>query len=230
MRKTIVLILVALLALPAMGAVTLASFSGNDFEGWVYTRDATVVELNRTNIVGKRIMLFNEGDNSYTLISPELNLSGVRKIELAATLHNDNTDDRNYKPAKTSPTFELITADDEVVATVTVAIAKEEFTYNIVTALDVPADAPGPLRLRLALWQADVHNALAVTKVTVTADDAPVPAQGDVNADGTVNGADVTVLYNVLLDNAVPAGNADVNDDGQVNGSDVTALYNLLLN
>ncbi|MBP5562203.1 MAG: hypothetical protein J6X70_10480 [Muribaculaceae bacterium] len=54
-------------------------------------------------------------------------------------------------------------------------------------------------------------------------------AQGDVNGDGVVSGADVTALYNVLLDGATVAGNPDVNGDNIVNGSDVTALYNILL-
>ena len=70
--------------------------------------------------------------------------------------------------------------------------------------------------------------------------------EGDVNCDRTVNGADVTALYNALLgENPGPAGmpaiytthldgtpvlDGDVNGDGVVSGADVTALYNLLLN
>ena len=53
--------------------------------------------------------------------------------------------------------------------------------------------------------------------------------QGDVNGDGSVNGADVTALYGYLLDNKAVAGNPDVSGDGSVSGADVTALYNLLL-
>ena len=53
--------------------------------------------------------------------------------------------------------------------------------------------------------------------------------KGDVNGDGSVSGADVTSLYNVLLDNATVSGDADVNGDGIVNGADVTALYTILL-
>ena len=51
----------------------------------------------------------------------------------------------------------------------------------------------------------------------------------DVDGNGTVNGSDVTALYNVLLADAVVAGNADVDGNGVVNGADVTALYNYLL-
>lgn len=53
--------------------------------------------------------------------------------------------------------------------------------------------------------------------------------KGDVNGDGSVNGTDVTALYNYLLNNTKPAGDGDVNGDGSINGTDVTALYNIIL-
>lgn len=53
--------------------------------------------------------------------------------------------------------------------------------------------------------------------------------RGDVNGDGSVNGADVTALYGYLLDGKEVAGNPDVSGDGSVSGADVTALYNVLL-
>ncbi len=97
-----------------------------------------------------------------------------------------------------------------------------------------------------------------VASITVaSADGISVPAtlevtvidhfpEGDVNCDRTVNGADVTALYNALLgENPGPAGmpaiytthldgtpvlDGDVNGDGVISGADITALYNLLLN
>ena len=58
------------------------------------------------------------------------------------------------------------------------------------------------------------------------------PLQGDVNCDGVVNIADVTVLIDYLLGN-VPedfdTNAADVNGDGLINIADVTALIDLLL-
>ena len=57
---------------------------------------------------------------------------------------------------------------------------------------------------------------------------APVP--GDVNGDGTVTAADVTMLYNILLnDDYTGVVNADQNGDGSVTAGDVTAVYNILL-
>ena len=59
------------------------------------------------------------------------------------------------------------------------------------------------------------------------------PVKGDVNGDGVLSIADVTVLVNVMLgkaskgsyDNTV----VDVNDDGIISVADITALVNLLL-
>ena len=53
---------------------------------------------------------------------------------------------------------------------------------------------------------------------------------GDVNGDDVVNGADITVLYNVLLGGATTEGSADVNGDGVISGADITKLYKLILN
>ena len=53
---------------------------------------------------------------------------------------------------------------------------------------------------------------------------------GDVNGDGTVTAADVTMLYNIILnDDWTGAVNADQNGDGSVTAGDVTAVYNILL-
>ena len=68
-----------------------------------------------------------------------------------------------------------------------------------------------------------LHNGAMVINVNPT---------GDVNGDGTVNVADVTMLVDYILgmedDNSV-IENADVNSDGVVSVSDVTELVNLIL-
>lgn len=57
-----------------------------------------------------------------------------------------------------------------------------------------------------------------------------VVVPGDVNGDGTVTAADVTMLYNIILnDNWAGAVNADQNGDGAITSSDVTSVYNVLL-
>ena len=58
------------------------------------------------------------------------------------------------------------------------------------------------------------------------------PLKGDVNGDGVVNIADVTVLIDYLLGNEADTFNreaADVNQDGVINIADVTALIDILL-
>ena len=58
------------------------------------------------------------------------------------------------------------------------------------------------------------------------------PLKGDVNCDGVVNIADVTVLIDYLLGNEADTFNreaADVNKDGVINIADVTALIDILL-
>lgn len=53
---------------------------------------------------------------------------------------------------------------------------------------------------------------------------------GDVNGDGSVTSADVTVLYNYLLGNDNSnLVNPDVNGDGSITSADVTVVYNILL-
>ena len=53
---------------------------------------------------------------------------------------------------------------------------------------------------------------------------------GDVNGDGEVTAADVTLLYNILLnDNYEGAINPDQSGDGEVTSADITYIYNILL-
>ena len=53
---------------------------------------------------------------------------------------------------------------------------------------------------------------------------------GDVNGDGVVTSADVTLLYNVMLNNDYTGVvNGDQNGDGNITAADVTYVYNILL-
>ena len=56
------------------------------------------------------------------------------------------------------------------------------------------------------------------------------PKPGDVNGDGNVTAADITVLYNFLLNGDVSdLVNGDQNHDGTITSNDVTSVYNILL-
>ena len=53
---------------------------------------------------------------------------------------------------------------------------------------------------------------------------------GDVNGDGFVTSADVTVIYDYLLNNNTTfLSTSDVNNDGSVTSSDITVIYNIIL-
>ena len=73
---------------------------------------------------------------------------------------------------------------------------------------------------------------IAAYGVTTAKFEAPVVVvPGDVNGDGVVTAADVTMLYNILLnDDWTNAVNADQNGDGVITSADITAVYNVLLN
>ena len=70
--------------------------------------------------------------------------------------------------------------------------------------------------------------ALFAVCVTVMAQTQRV--KGDVDGDGSVTSADVTLLYNYLLNNDTGGiQNGDIDGDGYITSSDVTFVYNILL-
>ena len=60
----------------------------------------------------------------------------------------------------------------------------------------------------------------------------PSQLKGDVNGDGTVSVADVTLLVNIILGNEdeTITQNADINGDGIISIADITALTDIILN
>ena len=69
----------------------------------------------------------------------------------------------------------------------------------------------------------------AVSVTTLAEPVEPTYAKGDVNGDGSVTIADVTVLVNIILSTADGNERADVNGDGNVTIADVTELVNIIL-
>ena len=68
--------------------------------------------------------------------------------------------------------------------------------------------------------------------LAVFACNAAIYAQvdGDVNGDGIVTSADITVLYNFFLNNdSSELVNGDVSGDGEITSADITYVYNILL-
>ena len=53
----------------------------------------------------------------------------------------------------------------------------------------------------------------------------PVPIRGDVNGDGSVDWADVTMVADMVQGNVAPSSAADLNEDGTVDWEDVALLF-----
>ena len=57
-----------------------------------------------------------------------------------------------------------------------------------------------------------------------------VVVPGDVNGDGSVTAADITVLYNYILNSdSTDIVNGDQDGDGSITSGDITSVYNILL-
>ncbi|MBQ4366515.1 MAG: hypothetical protein II786_00340, partial [Muribaculaceae bacterium] len=67
----------------------------------------------------------------------------------------------------------------------------------------------------------------ATRKLVITSADAGI--KGDVNGDGEVGVADVTMLVSLLLEQGENE-NSDVNGDGETGVADLTALVAILMN
>ena len=73
--------------------------------------------------------------------------------------------------------------------------------------------------------------AINANDMTLTVVGNSTPAiPGDVNGDGQVTAADITLLYNILLnDDWTGVVNGDQTGDGVITSGDITAVYNILL-
>ena len=89
-------------------------------------------------------------------------------------------------------------------------------------------NADGSYRIAISVVSADLQNA-ACYIINVT---APAGRRGDVNGDGEVNIADVTILISYVLSrnaSGIILPQADVDGDNDINIADVTTLIGLVL-
>lgn len=119
-------------------------------------------------------------------------------------------------------------ADNMAALAVTTAVSADESVARaVVRGLDliVAAVAPGQTVVTVTT---DSNGRLATCSFMVTVTGATVA--GDVNGDGNISIADVTMLIDVILSQDLDGNaQADVNQDGAVNIIDVTALIDMLL-
>ena len=87
-----------------------------------------------------------------------------------------------------------------------------------------------PINSDIALSTLDWAVCLAAFELPFTVKEDTAMITGDVNADGSVNVSDVTMLVNMILGiESLDRDRANVNGDNDVNVSDVTALINIIL-
>ena len=87
-----------------------------------------------------------------------------------------------------------------------------------------------PINSDIALTTLDWAFCLAAFELPFTVKEDTAMITGDVNADGSVNVSDVTMLVNMILGiESLDRDRANVNGDNDVNVSDVTALINIIL-
>lgn len=205
-------------------------FDRNNFEGWKYTRSTVTVD--KSNIINKKINLFKDADNTdFTLVSPNLDLTGVTSLEIEVDCYSQPSSS-GYSPKLNSPTFEILDDYGNVVSNVFYLFKDAQLHRTFTTELEVPADTTSG-RLRLACWDANSANALTIMSVVVTVksiDGGIVAQKGDVNNDGSVNVGDVAEVYKIILGTDLTnAVRANINGDENINAGDVSALYLLIM-
>ncbi|MBR5117636.1 MAG: dockerin type I repeat-containing protein [Muribaculaceae bacterium] len=226
MKRSALLLLFLVSIMASVAAQELLTFDRQHFLGWIYTRSD--VEINNANIGNNKIALYHYGDEDYTLVSPMVEATGVNNIVVKVTAKSIilQDDEYVYNPTKGSPTVELLDENESVIKSFKYYFTTTEVDRYFEVNFNISDIADRKFKLRLACWNADLSSALAIRKVVVEG----CALEGDVNGDGVVTSADVTVLYDYLLngdDSSIV--NGDVDADGVITSADVTAVYSILL-
>lgn len=102
--------------------------------------------------------------------------------------------------------------------------------FSGIVNLDLTADA---LPEGVSNREATILVALKTQTLAITVkqgEAGPVPSNGDINMDGSVDITDANILVNILLNGNNPYGNrADVNGDGVIDITDTNAIINMIL-
>ena len=206
-------------------------FNSDDYEGWSYNNPN--VTLNPTNIASGKIVLYKDKNGkALTLISPVFSCRGMDSITAQINWFTRYFNDPEFVLSRTALTLAIDDAQgtplDSVTSTpTTVGVSSHQLDF----AIAVPADADS-IRLRLVSWQGTVVSSGAVRNALFQASmGTQQQPLGDVNGDGMVNVADVTLLIQKVL-NGIEGNDItlyDINHDGTVNVADVTRLITLVL-
>lgn len=226
--KRMLLVAVAVLMVVTAAAQELPVFSKTNYEGWTYTRPATITELNNTNISQGRINLYYDAEKqlAYTLLSPMFPVdSKTDSIIAIVTYRTHNYAQKGFVLKKTALTLATIDAEGYSRDSVEVTPTVKQLDHTL--RLAVPhRKYVDKERIRLAGWKADVDNCGAVLKVVI--ETVSNFDRYNVNGDAAVDVGDVNALLTGILAGAANALH-DLNGDGSVDVGDVNVLLEYIL-
>ena len=141
-----------------------------------------------------------------------------------------------YNTAASVAKFVLYRSTDQGASWTAVANLNGETTSSVGASSNVTLNFPlytdVPARYRINMTAGATSYKAYIDNFTIYYIDELPPEMipGDVDGDGIVTAADVTMLYNFLLgDNNEAPGSYDVDGDGVVTAADITVIYNILL-
>lgn len=229
MKRVILPIILAMLALAV--SAQLPQFNSDDYDGWIYNNPN--VTLSPSFIASGRVTFYvNSEGMALTLTSPLFNCQGIDNINADVLWYTKYFKDNKFVLDKASLTLVIEDGDGHPLDSVTcVPTTPGVSTHQLSMSLPVP---PGltTARLRFVSWTGDVVSNGAIKNAVFTSSGAaPVNTPGDVNGNGYVDIADVTILIDYLLDSSgdILENEADVDQDSTVSINDVTTLIDILL-
>jgi len=222
-KKLILLFVLMMCSTVVLLASELAHFDPYSFNAWDYTRPG--FNLSTQNISGDNVNLYKNGTVDYTLISPLFSKGNSSKIIVDFKGKSNRYNNDNYDAYKGSPTVELLDVNGNVVNSCFYEFVDKVRAREFTVSFDLKNLEGDVFKVRIACWNADMNCALSVNEVVIKGLIA-----GDVDGDGSITSADVTVLYNYLINNESSSlVDGDVDGDGSITSGDVTVVYNKLL-
>lgn len=176
-KNLIALAAAALVHTAAVGQETLAQFNQNSYAGWNYTRPG--FKLDTYSISMNNVKLYRSSSNvDYTLVSPAFACTGLKAVDVDATLYCTTVPSGTYDLNRGYPTFQLLDLNGGVLASVDVVFAEaQQFHEHLPVKIGVPQGA-SQARLRVAAWNADLNSTISVREVAVMANASGVSTVG----------------------------------------------------
>ncbi len=232
MNRCLSTIIAAMLALAA-AAQQLPQFDSYSFDGWTYNNPG--IELSTANIGSGRVALYvNSLGMALTLTSPQFDCQGLDSIAASVLWYTGTFQDEDFDLSRASLTLAIDDTQGQPVDSVTCTPATTGSSRTLKLQLAVPRGMDA-CRLRFVSWTGDVISSGAIKRAAITAVAASPHEDillGDVDRDGRISIADVTILIDTILmgdDGEIDIEAADVDRDGYLTIGDVTVLIDIIL-